>query len=178
MKPSISKLSISLGRIAVTLVTVAIAAIVGWYLWDYYMERPWTRDGRVRADVVQVAPDVSGVVSRVNVADNQRVHRGELLFTVDQDRYRLAVDQSKAMVESHLAEMAQRERDMDRLHKLANGVASVSDREQAESAYSIAQAGYRQAMADLEVANLNLERTEVRAVADGYVTNLELHAGD
>ena len=85
------KLSISLGRIAVTLVTVAIAAVVGWYLWDYYMERPWTRDGRVRADVIQVAPDVSGVVSRVNVADNQRVHRGELLFTIDQDRYRLAV---------------------------------------------------------------------------------------
>jgi RND family efflux transporter MFP subunit len=172
------KLSISLGRIAVTLVTVAIAAVVGWYLWDYYMERPWTRDGRVRADVVQVAPDVSGVVSRVNVADNQRVHRGELLFTIDQDRYRLAVQQSQAMVESRLAEMAQRERDMDRLHKLANGVTSVSDREQAESAYAIAQAGYQQAMADLEVANLNLERTEVRAVADGYVTNLELHAGD
>ena len=41
---------------------------------------------------------------------------------------------------------------MDRLHKLANGVTSVSDREQAESAYAIAQAGYRQAMADLEVA--------------------------
>ena len=89
------KLSISLGRIAVTLITVAIAAVVGWYLWDYYMERPWTRDGRVRADVVQVAPDVSGVVARVNVADNQRVHRGELLFTIDQDRYRLASIRAK-----------------------------------------------------------------------------------
>jgi multidrug resistance efflux pump len=67
---------------------------------------------------------------------------------------------------------------MDRQHKLANGVISASDREQADSAYAIAQAGYRQAVADMEVANLNLERTEVRAVADGYVTNLELHAGD
>ena len=119
------KLPITLGRIAVTLVTVAIAAAVGWYLWDYYMERPWTRDGRVRADVVQVAPDVSGVISRVDVADNQRIRRGELLFTIDQDRYRLAVEQSKAMVESRRAEMAQRERDMDRQYKLANGVISA-----------------------------------------------------
>ena len=149
-------LPFSLGRVAVTLVTVALAAVVGWYLWDYYMERPWTRDGRVRADVIQVAPDVSGVVSRVNVADNQRVHRGELLFTIDQDRYRLALDQSKAMVESRRAEMMQRERDMDRQHRLANGVISASDREQAESAYAIAQAGNRQAIADMEVATQNL----------------------
>jgi RND family efflux transporter MFP subunit len=172
------KLSISFGRIAVTLITVAIAVVVGWYLWDYYMERPWTRDGRIRADVVQVAPDVSGMVANVNVVDNQLVQRGDVLFVVDHDRYRLAVEQSKALVESRRAEMAQRERDMDRQHKLSNGVISVSDREQAESAYAIAQAGYRQALADLEVANLNLERTEVRAVADGYVTNLELHPGD
>jgi RND family efflux transporter MFP subunit len=101
-----------------------------------------------------------------------------VLFVVDRDRYRLAAEQSKALVESRRAEMAQRERDMDRQHKLSNGVISVSDREQAESAYAIAQASYRQALADLEVANLNLERTEVRAVADGYVTNLELHPGD
>ena len=90
------KLSISFGRIAVTLVTVAIAVVVGWYLWDYYMERPWTRDGRVRADVVQVAPDVSGVVANVNVIDNQLVRRGDVLFVVDRDRYRLAAEQSKA----------------------------------------------------------------------------------
>src|SRR3954466_7118513 len=128
------KLTVSLSRVAVTLVTVAIAAVIGWYLWDYYMERPWTRDGRVRADVIQVAPDVSGAVADVNVVDNQIVHRGDVLFTVDRDRYKLAVEQSRAMVASRSAEMAQRERDMDRQHKLASGVISVSDREQAESA--------------------------------------------
>ena len=61
------------GRVAVTLIAVALAAVVGWQLWVYYMVAPWTRDGRVRADVVGIAPDVSGPVSEVLVRDNQVV---------------------------------------------------------------------------------------------------------
>ncbi|EWY41933.1 secretion protein HylD [Skermanella stibiiresistens SB22] len=172
------KSKISLARVAITLVVVALAAIVGWYMWDYYMERPWTRDGRVRADVVQVAPDVSGMVASIAVRDNQHVRRGDVLFTIDQDRYRIAVAQAEAMVESRRADMAQHERDMERQQRLGSNVVSVSDRENAESAYAITQASHRQAQADLELAKLNLRRTEVRAVVDGYVTNLELHVGD
>ncbi|UEM23653.1 HlyD family secretion protein [Skermanella mucosa] len=172
------KFTIPLTRIAVTLVTVAVAAVVGWYLWDYYMAQPWTRDGRVRADVIQVSPDVSGIVARVQVRDNQHVRRGDLLFTIDRDRYRLAVEQAQALVESRRADMVQHERDMDRQHRLSGGVVSVADREAAESAFAITRASFRQAQADLEMARLNLDRTDVRAVADGYVTNLELHVGD
>jgi multidrug resistance efflux pump len=58
------------GRLAVTAVGVAVAAVVGWQLWIYYMDSPWTRDGKVRADVVQVAADVSGLVAKVLVHDN------------------------------------------------------------------------------------------------------------
>ena len=58
-------------RVLVTGVAVTLAAVVGWQLWSYYMEEPWTRDGRVLADVVQVAPDVSGLVTDVPVQDNR-----------------------------------------------------------------------------------------------------------
>jgi hypothetical protein len=61
-----------LARLAVTVIAVLAALAVGRELWAYYMEQPWTRDGRVRADVVQVAPDVSGFVTEVLVKDNQK----------------------------------------------------------------------------------------------------------
>ena len=67
---------------------VAIAGVVGWQLWVYYMEEPWTRDGVVRADVVGVAPDVSGLVSEVLVRDNQQVRKGEVLFRIDKERFK------------------------------------------------------------------------------------------
>ena len=65
-----------LGRMAVTGILVAVAAVIGWQLWIYYLEAPWTRDGRVRADVVQVAADVSGLVSEVLVHDNEAGEEG------------------------------------------------------------------------------------------------------
>ena len=75
------------GRVAVTLIAVALAVVVGWQLWDYYMLAPWTRDGRVRADVVGIAADVSGPVATVQVRDNQVVERGDLLFEIDRARF-------------------------------------------------------------------------------------------
>ena len=60
-------------RFGITAVAVAAALWVGFALWNYYMNAPWTRDGRVRADVVTIAPDVSGFVTEVLVKDNHLV---------------------------------------------------------------------------------------------------------
>ena len=65
-------------RIAVTLLVTVAAVGGGLWLWDYYMNEPWTRDGRVRADIVQISSDVAGLVTDVRVADNQLVHKGEV----------------------------------------------------------------------------------------------------
>ena len=94
-------------RLLVTLGMVAVAVVVGLALWDYYMEAPWTRDGRVRADVVAVAPDVSGLVTEVLVQDNQIVKRGDVLFRIDPDRFALALRQAEAMVAGKQATMEQ-----------------------------------------------------------------------
>ena len=67
----------SFGRALLTLVVVLVAVLAGWELWSYYMLEPWTRDGRVRADVVKVAADVSGLVSDVFVRDNEKVSKGQ-----------------------------------------------------------------------------------------------------
>ncbi|MGN2248723.1 HlyD family secretion protein [Frateuria edaphi] len=86
----------SLLRFLVTAAVVVLAVLLGHALWKHYLYAPWTRDGRVRAEVVRVAPDVSGLVDRVAVVDNQSVHKGDLLFVIDQARFRNAVAQAQA----------------------------------------------------------------------------------
>jgi multidrug resistance efflux pump len=83
-------------RLLITTVVIAVAVLLGHALWKHYLYAPWTRDGRVRAEIVKVAPDVSGLVTRVAVADNQRVRKGDLLFTIDRDRFANALEQARA----------------------------------------------------------------------------------
>jgi len=86
----------SLLRFLITAAVVVLAVLLGHALWKHYLYAPWTRDGRVRADVVRVAPDVSGLVERVAVVDNQFVHKGDLLFVIDQARFGNAQAQAQA----------------------------------------------------------------------------------
>ena len=97
------KLVRNVGSVILTLLVVVIAALVGWHLWDYYSNAPWTRDGHIRADVVQVAPDVSGLITKVSVRDNQLVTRGQVLFVINRARYELALKQAMATVANKVA---------------------------------------------------------------------------
>ncbi|AXJ94905.1 MULTISPECIES: HlyD family secretion protein [unclassified Sphingomonas] len=164
-------------RVAVTLVVVALAGFAGQRLWAHYEEDPWTRDGRVRADVVQVAPDVSGLVTTVLVHDNQQVTAGTPLFEVDRPRYRLAVAQAEAAVAAQQVQLAQARREARRNRTLGDLVAGEV---QEQSLAKVAQidAALAQARTALDTARLNLARTEVRASVAGMVSNLDLRPGD
>ncbi|CAA2137763.1 HlyD family secretion protein [Methylobacterium bullatum] len=168
---------VSSARFAITLVTVAIAVVVSLALWDYYMEAPWTRDGRVRADVVDVTPDVSGLVTEVLVKDNQMVKRGDVLFRIDPERFTLALRQAEAMVEGKKASAEQAAADYVRYSKLSDAAASQQRVELARATDLSAKASYDQATADRDLAKLNLSRSEVRASVNGRITNMELRPG-
>ena len=165
-------------RIAITGVVLIFALLGGYHLWTYYMSDPWTRDARVSAYVVQVAPDVSGPVTQVDVVDNQTVHAGDVLFVIDPSRYQLALDQSNATADARKVQMDQLQRDAMRKKNLRDSAISTSAREQAESSAEAAAASHRQAVAALDVAKLDMQRTVVRAPVNGYVTNLQLRQGD
>lgn len=172
----IPKLSLpALGRFALTLLVLAIAIAAGWTLWQRYEVRPWTRDGRVKAYVVQVAPDVTGPVTQVLVRDNQAVQAGQILFQIDKARYELAVRQSEAAVRSQRAALAQAMRETRRNGELGELVAQES-REQAQSRVEQLGAALAQAQANLDLARLNLTRSTVRSPVNGYVTNLTCKA--
>jgi len=165
------------GRLAVTAIAVVAALGVGRALWIYYMESPWTRDGRVRADVVQVAPDVSGFVSEVLVKDNQKVHKGDVLFRIDRARFSLALQQADAVIAGHRATLDQANSDLKRYSSLTTDAVSQQKQEQVLATQLQAKAAYDQAVADRAVAQLNLDRSEVRASVNGTITNMDLRPG-
>ncbi len=80
----------------ITLIAVAAAVALGQAMWNVYMEAPWTRDGTVRVYVVTMAPQVAGQIVQLPVADNQFVHRGDLLMVIDPTNYKIAVDLAEA----------------------------------------------------------------------------------
>lgn len=166
-----------LGRLAVTLLAVIAALAVGRALWVYYMEQPWTRDGRVRADVVQVAPDVSGFVTEVLVRDNQKVRRGEVLFKIDRERFALALRQANASVAGHQATLDQANADLKRYSALTTDAVSQQKQEQVLATQLQAKAAFDQAVADRALAQLNLDRSEVHASVNGVITNMDLRPG-
>jgi multidrug resistance efflux pump len=166
------------GRFAVTAVVVAVAAVVGWQLWVYYMDAPWTRDGRVRADIVQVAADVSGLVAKVTVQDNQPVKQGELLFEIDPVRFQLALQQAEANLSSKEAAAQEAVREMNRFQSLTTLSISTEQQQQRVALATEAGAAYQQAVADRDVARLNLYRSQVRAPVNGFVTNFDMRPGD
>src|SRR5437899_6616591 len=99
----------AVARVVATLLIVAAGGLGAYELWNYYMLSPWTRDARVRADVVTIAPDVAGFVNDLRVKDNQSVRKGDALLILDQERYKLALATAEANVAARKADMLMRQ---------------------------------------------------------------------
>ncbi|MGH8439832.1 MAG: efflux RND transporter periplasmic adaptor subunit [Pseudomonas sp.] len=165
-------------RIAVTLCLVAVAVFAGWKLWQYYMLTPWTRDAKIRADVVIIAPDVSGWVRELKVHDNQQVKAGELLMSIDRDRFEAALDKANAVAETRQQQLRLREHEASRRAALGPQAISAELRENAQINAAVARGELRQAQADVKAAAINLARSQVKAPRDGHITNLRLAEGN
>jgi multidrug resistance efflux pump len=171
------KLALNVGRLLVTLLAVAIAAFVVWRMVDYYLFAPWTRDGHIRADVIQVAPDVSGLISQVDVHDNQPVSRGQVLFTIDQERFAVALEQARAIRDARKETLAQARREEARNRGLGNLVAKEA-LEESQSAVLRASAALAEAEAAVDAAQLNLDRSVIRSPADGFLNDRAPRVGE
>ncbi len=166
------------GRYAATIALTGLAVVAGWQLWVHYELEPWTRDGRVRADIVAIAPDVSGLVTEVLVHDNQIVHKGDILFRIDRDRFLLALRQAEANVEGKTATLDAAQKDLVRYKTMTSIAVSEQKIEQVTATAAQTQADLHQAEADRDLAKLNLERSEVRASVNGPITNFDLQPGN
>ncbi|WP_339782391.1 HlyD family secretion protein [uncultured Marinobacter sp.] len=166
-------------RIGVTLLVVAAAVFAGTWVWDHYLYSPWTRDGRIRADVITIAPDVSGWVTGLSVKNNLAVNKGDPLFTIDDTRYQAKFAESNARLAQERTGWDLARHQYERQQRMADRQ-SVS--EESLEAYRIrtesAKASYQLAQAELDTARIDMERTKVLAPESGIVNNLTLRRGN
>ena len=167
----------TVARVVLTVLIVAAGCVGGYELWDYYMFSPWTRDARVQADVVSIAPDVAGFVDELRVKDNQFVHKGDVLLVIDRARYTRDLAKAEANVAARKADMEMRQREAVRRSRLTSLAISDEARENSVLTANSMAAAYEQAIADRSTAQLNLDRTIIRAPVNGFVTNLTLDVG-
>ena len=123
--------------VLITLATAALAAALGWAMWNAYMGAPWTRDSTVRTYVVTKAPEVAGRIVELPVADNQFVHKGDLLLVIDPTDFRIALEQAEASVRQAQANVQNFEAQITA--QQAQVIASEAQTEQAQAALTFAQ---------------------------------------
>ena len=128
--------------------------------------------------VANIAPQVSGQIVKLLVGDNQFVHKGDPLYVIDQGDYKVALDFAKADVSSKAADLEGKNNENERRRKLTDLAASTEEKRIYEGGYLVAQAAHQTALANLEQAQLNMGRTEVRSTVNCFVTNLLLRVGD
>jgi multidrug resistance efflux pump len=163
------------------LITLVVVGLAGWAavaLYQQYIQNPWTRDCQVRANIVGIAPRVSGPIIHVAVHDNQDVKKGDLLFEIDPANFQAEVDVATGQLLNDEANLKQHQQDLDRQTDLfKKHVTAQQDFQNAQDAFSAAQAQLTSAKANLELAKLNLDYTKVFAPVDGYVTNMNTSEG-
>jgi len=164
--------------VALTLVVVAVACALIYATWQAYMGAPWTRDGSVRVYIVSLAPEVSGQIVALPVADNQRVHKGDQLMQIDPRDYEIAVKLAEATVAQAKADYDNKAVEAKRRAELSDLATTAEERQTFASSALAAEAVYHQAQANLDKAKLDLERTNIRSPVNGWVTNLQVQQGD
>jgi multidrug resistance efflux pump len=170
--------SLKLVNYLATTVIIGLAAWAAISLYSRYVQNPWTRDGQVRANIVGVAPRVSGPIIVVAVRDNERVKKGDLLFEIDPNDFQAQVDIAAGQVQNAQATFTQQQQNLHRQTDLyRTHVNALQDFQNAQDSFAAAQAQLASAKANLELAKLNLGYTKVFAPVDGYVTNMNTSPG-
>ena len=157
----------------------AAVAVLAMY-WDYVVN-PWTRDGQVRAQVIQITPRVSGPIVNLPIVDNQRVKKSTVLFEIDPRTFQAALTQAKADLAVSRIKVANAQTEERRYRdasKKGSGAVSKVDLELKIDERRAAEAQLEGRQAQEESARLDVTFTQMSAPVDGYVTNLNLRLGD
>ena len=166
------------GKHLATLGIALIAVLIAVATWQHYVTAPWTRNGSVRVQVANVAPQVAGKIVELRVADNQFVHKGDVLYVIDPFDFEVAVRVDKAQMDQRAADLVVKQAEFDRRQHLSDLATTPEEQQIFAGNAAQAKAAYEAATHQLAQAELNLKRTSVVSPVDGYVTNLLLRAGD
>ena len=177
-RATVKRVLLAIGKRLSTLAIALVAILVSLAVWQHYVTAPWTRDGSVRVQVASVAPEISGKIVELRVADNQFVHKGDVLYVIEQFDFEVAVRVGKALIEQRAADLEVKQTESGRRQHLSN-LATTPEEQQIFAGNAVqAKAAYEAAAHQLAQAELNLKRTKVVSPVNGYVTNLLLRVGD
>ncbi len=166
--------------LTLTLTLLLTAGFLGYYKYEDYINNPWTRDGQVRTQVIQVTPRVNGMVIKIHVADNQKVKIGDLLFEIDPSQYQVNLDQAKARLQRTLESAKGTKIEFERVRNIYakdKGAVSQKDLVRNETNYYKSLAEIDSSKEAVNTAKLNLSYTKVYAEVDGYVSNINFQIG-
>lgn len=161
-----------------TLLVLAVALAAGWWLWNFYMQAPWTRDGKVRAEQVSITPQVSGSITELNIKDNQLVKAGDILFRINDTPYKIAVLNAQAQLARAQTDLSKANNEANRRRHLSKNYISAEDLDTANINVKAMQASVNAAEAALQQAQWQLSQTQVKAPVDGWITNLSTRTGN
>lgn len=161
-----------------TLLVLAVALAASWWLWNFYMQAPWTRDGKVRAEQVSITPQVSGSITELNIKDNQLVKAGDILFRIDDTPYKIAVLNAQAQLARAQTDLSKANNEANRRRHLSKNYISAEDLDTANINVKAMQASVNAAEAALQQAQWQLSQTQVKAPVDGWITNLSTRTGN
>jgi multidrug efflux system membrane fusion protein len=161
-----------------SVIIVAGAIFITLYVWGIIERHPRTDDATARANVVGVAPRVSGQIIKLNVQDNQAVKEGDVLFEIDPEDYRLILEKAKAELATLDQQLAQAHSTLQRLEPLLpNGFTTADIVDKARTAEAALQAQREGAVATINLEELHLSYCKVFAPFSGRVINLNISAG-
>jgi multidrug resistance efflux pump len=168
----------SMSRRGATLAILLLAVLVSIVAWNQYVIAPWTRDGSVRVQVANVAPQVSGQITQLLVTDNQFVHKGDILYQIEPFDFDVTLRTSKAALEQKEADNHVKQLEAERRERLSDLATTPEEQQIYEGNAKQAKDAVDAARQQVAQADINLKRTEVRSPVNGYVTNLLLRVGD
>jgi len=170
-------------KIIKLLLTLAILGAAGFFVYNKYrayIDNPWTRDGQVRTQVIQVTPRVNGMVIKIHVVDNQQVKTGDLLFEIDPSQYQVTLKQAEARLQRTRESAKGTKIEYDRVKGIYDkdkGAVSQKDLVRNETNYYKSLASIDSAEETVNTSKLNLSYTKVFAEVDGYVSNINFQIG-
>jgi multidrug efflux system membrane fusion protein len=165
-------------RKIVTLIIVASAVVITFYVWGIIERHPRTDDATARANVGGIAPRVGGQIIKLNVQDNQAVKKGDVLFEIDPEDYRLVLEKAKAELATLDRQLAQANDTLRRLAPLLpHGFTTADAVDKARTAVTTLQAQREGAIATINLEELHLSYCKVIAAFSGRVINLNISAG-
>jgi multidrug resistance efflux pump len=176
--PSRSSRLRRVAKAGATALFLALAVLCALVIWDTYVNAPWTRDGRVRVQVSDIAPQISGRIVEIRVVDNQFVHAGDALYVIDPFDYRVALATATAQVKQRAADLQVKRQQAERRLHLTDLATTAEEQQVFAGQAADAEALFEASTQQQAQAEVNLARTEVRSPVNGFVTNLLMRVGD